>query len=149
SGAPGGGAALQHSPRFGIRIFESEELAFGRPGDRLDAAPRPAGHLAYLAILKLDEGARRRIAVQTAELRGRDLSVGGSAAIFVDDIEQHETVRLWLLFLGHAVNSSVSRRVRSAWSAEASAALGEKLSQQRRPVPPFPWQGEAREVAPS
>jgi hypothetical protein len=58
--------------------------------DGLDPRSRPARALGNLAILRLDEMARRRVPVQAAQHRAGYLAVGRDCPVLVDDVEQHE-----------------------------------------------------------
>src|ERR1700730_2232090 len=75
--------------------------SLARAADGLDASARGAGHLADLAVLRLDEDACRGVAVQAAEIGGGHFAVRGLRAVLVDDVEQHKAVRQSLLSLGH------------------------------------------------
>src|SRR5690606_2461426 len=59
-------------------------------GDGLDGATRAAGALGDLAVLRLDDGAGRLVALETAEDLARDAAVRGLGAVLVDDVEEHE-----------------------------------------------------------
>src|SRR6185503_10339606 len=61
-----------------------------RAHDSLDPQRRHAGFRADIAVLRLDHGARRLVAIEPAEQLGRDLAVGALRAVFIEDVEQHE-----------------------------------------------------------
>src|SRR5215475_15655753 len=58
--------------------------------DGLDPCPSPPRTLGDLAILRLNEMARRRVPVQAAQHGAGYLAVGRDCSVLVDDVEQHE-----------------------------------------------------------
>src|SRR5262245_29360048 len=93
-----------------VRLFLGGGPRSGaRARNRLDPAARPSRHRADLTILRFDKGAGRQIAVEAAEIGGRNLAVRGLRAVLVEDVKKHEAGRAGLLFLGHVLCLRVSR----------------------------------------
>src|SRR5262245_5192019 len=88
-------------------LWHEDRCLLRRARDRLDAAPRIARHGADLAVLLLDEGARRLIAVEPAKIGGRHFAVGGADAVFIDDIKQNSPLVDGGLLAGHRIFSSI------------------------------------------
>src|SRR4029078_12916446 len=93
--------AIRQQPiRIPQRMQGQWRLRLARAADGFDAAAWNSGHLAYLAVLHLDDGFARQFSIQSAELGGWHPPVRGLPAVLVKHVEQDEAVCDGL-FLGH------------------------------------------------
>src|SRR5581483_11547907 len=58
------------------------------PADALDLERRPAALFGDFPVLRVDEGARRLVALEPAEQFGRHAAVGAQAVVLIDDVEE-------------------------------------------------------------
>src|SRR5215472_3531899 len=83
----------------GAKLF----LLGADPADALDLERRPAAFFGDLAVLLVDIGARRFVAVEPAKKLGRHAAVGALAVVLIDDVEEGEfALGIGSGFLRHA-----------------------------------------------
>src|SRR5215217_4429231 len=90
-----GAHRLQHNSRTPRRTAVAASFSAG-PANALYRHRRIPGFLGDQAILFLDRGARRLVAVEAAQQLGRNTAVGPLRAVFIDHVEEGELcARCW------------------------------------------------------
>src|SRR5262245_66654443 len=90
--------------------------------DGLDPRPLPARALGDLAILCLDENARRRVPVQAAQYGAGYFAVGRDCPVLVDDVEQYELDPSGRLSAPHLYSLVLRTRVIACLPSDGDAA---------------------------